>query len=93
MKLKEPKKPKNIPKNSHWLSGIGAGSWFVISKENNQYRIKRYSDEGVLECSKLFKTKNTFNINEPFTFTYISHCMQCTVLQKNHKIKFYTNEH
>ena len=45
MKLKEPKKPKNIPKNSHWLSGIGAGSWFVISKENNQYRILRYSDE------------------------------------------------
>ena len=47
------------------LTGIGNGSWFEINKEGENFRIKRYSEEGVLECSRIFSTKsNNFDINK-----------------------------
>ena len=47
-------KPKNISVNAQLLTGAGASSWFEIVKEESLYRIKRYSEEGELECSRLF---------------------------------------
>ena len=43
------KKPKNISENAQLLKGIGASSWFEIRKEGDVFRIKRYSEEGILE--------------------------------------------
>lgn len=87
-------KPKNIEETAQLLTGIGASSWFHISKEEENYRIKRYSEEGKEECSRIFSVNDsTFNINKPFKFTYISHCKECTILQNNKTYIFKTEDY
>ena len=87
-------KPQNIDSSSQLIKGIGASSWFAIKSEGDLYRIERFSTDGELECSRLFRAKpNTFNINHEYEFTYISHCKECTILQNNQTYKFYTNEY
>ena len=87
-------KPENIEETARLLKGIGASSWFVIKSEGNLYRIERFSPEGELECSRLFRAEpNTFDINYEYEFTYISHCKECTILQNNQTYKFYANEY
>jgi hypothetical protein len=87
-------KPKNIEEIAQLLTGIGASSWFHISKEEENYRIKRYSEEGKEECSRIFTVNDsTFNINKPFKFTYISHCKECTILQNNTTYIFKTEDY
>ena len=64
MSLRPPIKNEKIPEGSQWLGGIGAGSWFCLSSNNDHYKIERFSDIGELECSKLFKVdKTSFDIN------------------------------
>ena len=87
-------KPKNIEENSQLLKGIGASSWFHISEEGRKYRIKRYSEKGELECSRIFSVNDSnFDINTPFEFTYISHCKECTILQNNKVFIFKTKDY
>jgi hypothetical protein len=84
--------PKNISQKAQLIEGIGASSWFTISAENNLYRIERFSQDGELECSRLFNVEsNMFNINFPYRFTYLSHCKQCTLIQNNTRFKFHAN--
>ena len=86
--------PKNISKKAQLIEGIGARSWFTIATEKDLYRIERFSPEGELECSRLFKVKpNTFEINSTYEFTYLSHCKECTIIQNKLTFKFYTNEY
>lgn len=88
------KKPKNISENAQLLKGIGASSWFEIREEGNDFRIKRYSEEGVLECSRIFSTNsNNFDINKKFEFTYISNCKQCKIIQDNKTFTFNTKDY
>ncbi len=87
-------KPKNIDLNAQLIKGIGASSWFTIKSEGNLYRIERFSPEGELECTRLFRVElNTFDINYEYEFTYISHCKECTILQNDQTYKFYANEY
>ena len=87
-------KPVNIKETAQLIKGIGASSWFTIKLEGNLYKIERFSPEGELECSRLFRAEpNTFDINHEYEFTYISHCKECTILQNNQTYKFYTNEY
>ena len=87
-------KPKNISGKAQLLTGVGASSWFEINLENLRYRIKRYSEEGELECSRLFNVnREGFDINTKYEFTYISHCKECTIIQNNKTYKFYTDEY
>ncbi len=87
-------KPVNIEETAQLIKGIGASSWFAIKSEGDLYRIERFSPEGELECSRLFRAEpNIFNINHEYEFTYISHCKECTILQNNQTYKFYTNEY
>ncbi len=80
---------QKIEKGSQWLDGEGAGAWFHLSKpeEENlgekEFRIKRYSEEGELECDRVFTVKNQalFYIEKPYKFTHISHCEKCSVIQ------------
>ncbi|MDA9634584.1 hypothetical protein N9T07_00415 [bacterium] len=89
MSLTPPIKNEKTPKESQWLGGIGAGSWFHLSKQNDKYKIERFSDIGELECSKLFKVdKSSFDINLEYKFTYISHCTLCTIIQNQITFKF-----
>ena len=93
MSFSPPKKTKNIPKGAQWLGGIGAGSWFCLSKESKDYQIKRFSPYGKLECEGMFVVDdNSFRIEESFEFTYLSHCSLCTVLQNDKKFKFSLHE-
>ena len=93
MKLPKPNRPNHISPKSQWLSGIGSGSWFNISKKEKKYRIKRFSPEGNLECDRVFFLKKKgFNIEEKFEFTYLSHCKECTIIQNNIEYKFYVDE-
>ena len=90
-----PKRNINIPKKAQWLSGtIGSGSWFFISAKKSQYRIQRFSPEGKLECDRLFTVdNNAFDLHIDYQFTFLSHCKECTITQKEITYKFYTNEY
>ncbi len=81
--LVEPTKPANVPEGAQWLSGIGAGSWFTIKKVTKDYIISRYSPNGKVECSGLFKIINNgfFDINLPYQFEHLSHCQSITIQQ------------
>ena len=89
--LEQPVLPKNIPKTSQWLAGQGAGSWFWLgtNKTRNQYQVKRFSPNGVLECDRVFICNEIgFQFNKPFQFTYLSHCAFCSIIQNNVKFTF-----
>ena len=87
-------KPTTIEETAQLLKGVGASSWFTIKSEGDLYRIERHSIDGELECSRLFTVKpNTFQINQKYKFTYISHCKECTILQNEIRYKFYANEY
>jgi len=87
-------KPANIEETAQLIKGIGASSWFTIKSEGNLYKIERFSLEGKLECSRVFRAEpNTFDINQDHEFTYISHCKECTILQNDRTYKFYTNDY
>ena len=51
--LDKPAHPNNLPNDAKWLSGEGAGSWFVIEQMYLEgiYMVSRYSPKGDLECS------------------------------------------
>ena len=85
--------PLNISNNAQLIEGIGASSWFTIVAEKKLYRIERFSIEGVLECSGLFKAKpSNFQIAEKYKFTYLSHCKECSIIQNNQTFKFFKSE-
>ena len=60
---------------------------FTSTKKKSRYVIERYSEDGNLECSRLFRLVNTgFDINRPYNFTYLSNCKQCTIIQDKKNI-------
>ena len=82
--LPQPELPSNLPKSAIWLSGEGAGSWFVIQPkvENKHFHVSRYSPEGNLECEGLFKSeKHDFDPQKDFMLTYPSFCNIITIKQ------------
>ena len=86
--------PKNISEKAQLIEGIGASSWFTIVAEEELYRVERFSPEGELECSRLFRAEpNTFDINSAYAFTYLSHCKECTIIQNKLTFKFYADEY
>ena len=87
--LNEPPKTDTIPFDSQWLSGEGAGSWFYLSLTINQYEITRYSPEGKIECTGIFKITNDipFDANISFQFVHLSHCKSITIIQNDKVIK------
>ncbi|PKP01896.1 MAG: hypothetical protein CVU14_04355 [Bacteroidetes bacterium HGW-Bacteroidetes-9] len=93
--LEQPPKNDKIPDNAQWLSGEGSGSWFSINQDLDNFRIARYSPEGELECSGVFKQANinSFNINLPFQIDHLSHCQSVVVKQSENKILFKRLDH
>jgi len=83
--LPAPNKPTHLSHQIQWLAGEGAGSWFLIVLEKNQYKITRYAAEGTIECEGIFEIENdqTFDIFQEYSFTYISHCKKVTIVQNN----------
>jgi len=88
-----PEAPENIPNHSQWLSGQGCGAWFCIDmhENHNHYVIKRYSEDGDLDCEGVFFIENNskkFNIKQNYSFRHISHCMKCEIEQGGNSFKF-----
>lgn len=81
--LTAPAIPRNIPPNSQWLSGEGAGSWFYMESAKHDYIITRYSPTGKVECSGLFRITNQIDLDLdiPFQFIHLSHCKSVTLQQ------------
>lgn len=86
--LPMPSLPSNLPPTAKWLAGEGAGSWFVIEKENDvHYRIGRFSPKGHIECEGLFRsTSKKIDLKIDYTITYPSHCATVTIFQEDEKI-------
>ena len=65
-----------IPEHAKWLSGEAGGAWFEILAEEKNYRIKRYSLDGELDCDRVFELKNetSFDPNQPYEIKHTSHC-------------------
>jgi hypothetical protein len=87
--LEEPHRLDCIPKNSQWLSGEGAGSWFLISAIQDKFSITRYSPKGKIECSGIFEITNNiqFDINAPYKFTHLSHYKSVKIIQYDEVLK------
>ena len=83
-----PEKPLEIPLNSQWLLGQGAGAWFSIEKtsQNNSYRIKRFAANGKLDCDRIFELAengSSFDIEQHYEFIHLSHCSKSRIKQHN----------
>ena len=80
-----PAYPSTLPADCHRLWWVGAGAWFHIEKttDSQQFRIRRYSPTGEEECDRIFQVKpaKTLDLDQPFSFTYVSHCARCTIIQ------------
>jgi len=94
--INPPEKPLSIPAKAQWLGGQGIGGWFYLEATINpkEYRIARYSPEGTKECDRIFTLVSNKNFDplQEFSFTYISHCVECNVIQKNSKFRFIFNK-
>ncbi len=74
-RLIAPEKIGKTPSKAQWLTGEGGGAWFYIQKEGNNYRIKRFTPQEIIDCDRVFELKNSenFNENESFEMQHISH--------------------
>lgn len=72
-----------VPETAVWLSGEAGGVWFELQENGGNYRIKRFSLDGELDCDRQFKLTNTekFDLNEPFVMAHTSHCALVRVNQ------------
>jgi len=88
--LLPPELPINLPPNAKWLSGEGAGSWFVIESadKNQTFEISRYSPDGQLECEGIFYAQNKFDIQKDYQLTYPSFCNKVSLIQNDKTINF-----
>jgi hypothetical protein len=63
--LPAPNLPKHIAADAQWISGEGAGSWFVLSTLPKGLWVSRYSPDGELEHEGWFNHENYHGINLP----------------------------
>lgn len=81
--------PSYLSSSAKWLSGEGAGSWFVIEySTESSFKIARYSPSGELECQGKFIANGSFDISRDYSMTYPSHCAKVTVEQNKETIQF-----
>lgn len=88
--LSEPVRATGIPQTAQWLSGEGSGSWFSIEPFDKQsFLITRFGPAAEMECRGEFVVSGNvpFNINEPFSFGYLSHCWKINIVQNYVPIK------
>ena len=87
--LPAPTPPKNLPKRAKWLSGEGAGSWFVITESNREsvYVITRYSPQGIAECRGSFRSEKPIDLDQEYGLTYPSHCLKVNLVQDDRIIE------
>ncbi|MCG8581458.1 MAG: hypothetical protein MI866_16155 [Bacteroidales bacterium] len=80
--LPAPERHHSIPANAQWLSGEGAGSWFVIHPEEDRIKVSRYSPKGVVECQGSYENEQALELlqkEKAYTIEYPSNCMVVTL--------------
>jgi len=87
----QPKHNTTKAAHAQWLSGIAAGAWFELyaTETTNEYRFRRISPYGNIDCDALFKVKDTtFNYDLPYEFVHYSNCKFFNVKQGAQVFKF-----
>jgi len=83
-----PKKVEGLYENAQWLSGIAAGAWYEVYKTEtpNEYRYKRISPHGNIDCDAVFKPEDSsFNYDEGYKIIHYSNC-HFFHLEQNEKV-------
>lgn len=89
--LPPPERHPVIPENAQWLSGEGAGSWFVFQFEGSLLKVTRYSPGGIIECTGLYKSNDApklFNEHTEFSVSYPSNCKTVSLKVLDTEIRF-----
>ncbi len=80
----EPERPKEVPAQANWLSGVGAGAWFHIEKTSkpDEFRGQRYDACGTIRYSHIFRLQSgQFDAQRPYELVHDCHAERKTVLQ------------
>ncbi len=88
--LPPPERHKLIHENALWLSGEGAGSWFVLEINENILKSDRYSPNGKLECSGSFKSESeiNFTLSDKFELSYLTNYKSVKIIFQHKECLF-----
>jgi hypothetical protein len=93
--LAKPNRHPDIPDSSHWLSGEGAGSWFIIDEFFEDFIIHRFSPAGQVEFSGVFGLADSsieFNVTLPYQVIHLSHFQTVNIQQGDQRISLILKE-
>ena len=86
-----PKYFEGLNEKAQWLSGIAAGAWFELHKDDieTKYVFRRLSPHGHLDVHDYFVTETEgFNYHEPFEFVHYSNCKFFHIKQSDKLYRF-----
>ncbi|MTE26583.1 DUF6695 family protein [Winogradskyella ouciana] len=83
----------NDEKKDHaqWLGGLGTGAWFELYdvRSKSDYRFRRISPYGNVDCDGIYKVNDTsFDISSEYQFLYNSNCLFFHVEQDSKTYRF-----
>lgn len=87
----EPWQNNEKAEHAQWLSGIAAGAWFELyeTKKPSEYRFRRISPYGNIDCDTLFAVEDeAFNYDLPYEFIHYSNCKFFHVKQGDRVFRF-----
>ena len=86
-----PKHVNGLHRNAQWLSGIAAGAWFELHDlgSKTEYRFKRISPYGNIDCDAVFKIEDVaFDYNLAYQIVHYSNCKFFNVEQNGTVFRF-----
>ena len=86
-----PKEVEGLHEKAQWLSGIAAGAWYEIhkTKKQNEYRYKRISPYGNIDCDAIYVAEDSvFDYEEDYKVIHYSNCHFFHLEQNNKVIRF-----
>ncbi len=90
-----PELPAAVPASAQWLAGESSGSWYLMTRTEEGFRMLRYSATGFQECAVGLKQVAgvEWDGQGPFEFTYPSNCHTVTILVNGQLIKMRSIAH
>ncbi|AJR03607.1 DUF6695 family protein [Siansivirga zeaxanthinifaciens] len=86
-----PKYFEGLNEKAQWLSGIAAGAWFELHKDDTETKFvfRRLSPHGHLDVHDYFVTETEgFDYHEPFEFVHYSNCKFFHIKQSDKLYRF-----
>ncbi|MCF8459121.1 MAG: hypothetical protein K9G46_00210 [Flavobacteriales bacterium] len=86
--LPAPDCPLHVPTEAQWLAGEGAGSWYNLIQQGEDFLLTRYTRTGEQQCAVVMQQTagEDWDSSQPFTITYPSHCAEVNLLVDNKKV-------